>query len=218
LAAKCLTPIRFCAFRVTLLDAFGNVAAGPNNSYVSGKGIDIAETLDIDAGTERTVRNGCDCIVAEYKPDPIVKRRLLTLNRAALEPALESMMLGDTVILSGSDPIGVSDASLVTCSTNTRPRVAFEAWLDAYDVDHPDPDLPYVHFVWPSTKWTPGGTLAFGSDFQQPSLDGFSQENPLWGHGPYTDQPEAVSTRTYFYTATAPPDTACGYATVTPGS
>lgn len=218
MAAKCLSPIRFCAFRVTLLDDVGNVAAGPNNSYVSGKGIDIAETLDIDEGTERVVRTGCDCIGAQYKPDPILKRRLLTLNRLALEPALESMMLGDTVILDGSDPIGVIDAEVAACSTSTRPRVAFEAWLEAYDGDAPDSDFPYIHYVWPSTTWTPGGTLAFGSDFQQPSLNGFSRSNPLWGSGPYSDQPQDTATRAYWYTADAPPATACGYETVAPGS
>jgi hypothetical protein len=224
MAAKCLNPIRFCAFRVTLLEVTGAVAAGPNNSYVSGKGIQIQETLDIDEGTERVVRNGCDCIGAQYKPDPILKRRLLQLDRDALEPALESLMLGDTLILDGSDPVGIADAELGVCSTTSRPRVAFEAWLEAYDVDHPDADVPYIHFVWPATTWTPGGTLTFGSDFMQPSLSGFSRENDLWGHGPYGDQvtpngtPIALSTRGYFYTDVAPPDTACGFASVSPAS
>lgn len=217
MAAKCLTPIRFCAFRVTLLDVFGNVAAGPNNSIVSGKAIQVQVTPDMDTGTERTVRNGCDCIVAEYLPDPILKRWTFQLDRATLDPALESMLLGDTVILDGADPIGSVGASLGDCGV-TRPRVAFETWMDAYDVDHPDSDFPFVHFVWPSTVWTPGGNMTMGADFTQPSLNGASRENPLWGHGPYGDQPTEIGTYGYFYTATAPPDTACGYATVTPGS
>jgi hypothetical protein len=217
MAAACLAPIKFCAFRVTRLDSLGNVAAGPNNSYVSGHAIQLAVTPDIDAGTERVVRNGCDCISAQFKPDPIFKRWNFTLDRDAIEPGLEEMLLGDTVILDGPDPIGIVGADLSVCAG--LPHVAFEAWLELYSNDHKDPTWPYVHFVWPSTTWSPSGTLTFSADFQQPQLAAFSRSNPRWGHGPYSPaQPVNISTWGKFYTASAPPASACGYATVTPGS
>jgi hypothetical protein len=217
MSARCLTPIKFCAFRVTRLDALGNVAAGPNNSYVSGHAIQMQVTPDIDAGTERVLRNGCDCIAAQYKPDPILKRWNLVLDRDALEPGLEEMLLGNTIILDGSDPIGIIGAADAVCAG--LPKVAFEAWLELYDDDHQASDWPYAHYVWPSTTWSPSGSETFGTDFTQPQLTAFSRSNPLWGHGPYTPaQPVEIGTYGYFYTADAPPAASCGYETVTPGS
>lgn len=213
-----LSAIHCCRIRVTRLDSTGAPVAEPNNVYVSDKPVQVQVTPQIEAGRDLTLVGGCDCIVAQYRGNDKLKFFTLELDRAAIEPALEEMMLGASVILDGVDPIGVWWPSEQTfdCSNEVQPNLAFEAWQDLWEDDHQAPSPHrYVHWVWPSSRWQISAhTLQ--NDFMQPKVNGFTRGNPLWGAGIYGDYPEAAEANGgYFYTDSIP--TAFdGYQTVAP--
>lgn len=217
MTAVCGTPLGLCAVRVTRLDSLGNVAAGPNNSYVTANQISIQSTPVISAGDDRELKGGCGCIVAAAKLPDVLKRRTLQFVDGALEPAMIEMLLGATLISSGPDPIGVSFPDQVGCSQPQQPNVAIEGWSKNWVGTYQDPNRPWIHWVWPMSSWQEGTTNLI-DDFGNPQLDGFTKSNPLWGHGPYGDGVLVGQMGAVFQTAIAPPAGACGYATVTPSS
>lgn len=219
MAAICPSSILACGMRVTLLDSLGNVASGPNNSYVSDKLIQIQTTPDTFAPAEAQQVSGCNCLVASAKFPELLKRFNLEVQKGALEPALESMMVGTTVVLDGADPIGEWWQDNSICGHGTPPYVALEVWSQAFEGNGQSPTWPFVHWIWPMTRWIQGQST-LNVDFKQDVLTGFSLPNDRWGHGPYSDSPgEVIGPQGgYWFTTDEPPDAVCGYQTVTPSS
>ncbi len=58
--AECVALIHLCRVRVTRIDSLGNPAAGPNNVYVTGDPIQLLVKTAIEAGEDKTLKNGCD--------------------------------------------------------------------------------------------------------------------------------------------------------------
>ncbi len=215
MAAQCLAAIHLCRIRVTRLDSVGNPEPGPDNSYVSDSPIQLAVTPQIQAGEDRTLVGGCDCIVAQYRGYDKLKYFTLELDLGKVEPGLKEMLLGADAILDGSGlyPIGNwwPAEQLFDCSTTPSPNVAFEAWQDAWEDDHQAASpYRYIHWIWPSSYWQIAAhTLA--NDFFQPKLTAFTRGNTAWQEGPYHDLPEAAEANGgYFYTDDIP-DAECGY-------
>lgn len=208
----CDAAIHLCRIRVTRLDALGNPVAGPNNVYVTDTPLTLAVKPQIVAGEDKDLVGGCDCIVATYRGYDKLKRFDLELDTSKLEAGLQEMMIGADAILDGSgDPVGVWWPSQASCSAPAQPNVCFEGWQDAWEDDHQDPVLPYIHWIWPSTFWQIADhTLE--NDFNQPKITGFSRGNTEWGEGIFSDLPEAAGPLGgWFYTATLPPFAECGY-------
>lgn len=211
MAAECLAAIHLCRVRATRLNANGTPMAGPNNVYVSDKPIQLGVTPVIEAGQDKTLVGGCDCIVAEYRGTDKLKRFDFTLDLAVLEIGLLEMLLGSDVILDTGVPIGQWwSEQAFQCSSAVQPNVALEGWQTGWATGGPDVTWPYIHWVWPSTFWQIGAhTLQ--NDFLQPQVTGFSRSNSAWGTGIYGDQPEAAgSLGGFFYSATIPA-ASCGY-------
>jgi hypothetical protein len=215
MATLCPAVIKLCAVRITLLDDDGTPLDVDNNYYVTNKTVSLEFTPVISEGQDREVRSGCDCIVANDKAPDILKRFTFAISQANLEPAFLAMILGQAPIENtDGDAFGVNWlADQLTCD-GTASHVAFEGWSQAYNVDHPDEDLPWVHFRWPSTQWQlAANTLS--AEFYQPALTGFSRGNGNFGD-PYNDLPEdgtTVITSDFFtlwQTADAPPTAECG--------
>lgn len=222
MTAICPIPLDICSLRVTRLTSTGAVAAGPNNSYVTTKLTQLPVTPVIETGDDLTKKGGCSCIVATAKLPDMLKRFEFQLAKDALEPALEEMLLGATIITSGPDPIGVWYAQQVGCDRPQQPLVAIEAWSKNWIDDHQDPTLPWTHWLWPATRWQLA-PFTLQSDFVDVPVAGFSQSNPLWGHGPYGDQSVVGVTPSsapggYWFQAADPPAGVCGYQTVSPSS
>jgi len=213
MAGICDAVINLCAVRVTRLDALGNPTAGPNNVYVTNKPLSIAVTPEIEAGRDLTLVGGCDCIVATYRGPDKLKRFTFEVDLAKIEPGLMEMMIGASVILSGTstDPIGLWYPTQISCDDPVQPNVALEGWQYLWEDDHQASDFPYVHWVWPSTYWQIG-QHTLSNDFLQPRLNGFSRGNPNWGN-PYNDAPEDAEPQGGFFYDTAIPTAACGYQT-----
>jgi hypothetical protein len=219
MAAVCPSILHFCRVRLTRLDSVGNVAAPPDNSYVSDGAISLQYGPEISTGEDRELKTGCGCIVASAKDPDILKRFNFELTMGKFEPALFEMLTGANVILAGTDPIGIDFPDQTDC--NYVPSyVAFEGWADAYDGDAPDATRPYFYVVWPATSWQIGQTT-LQNDFAQLPLTGFSRSNGQWLTGPYDDMGLAAPigpTGSLVQVAEAPPDAACGYADIPVGS
>lgn len=210
-----------CAFRVTLLDELGNVAAG-DNTYVTDAQLSLAWTPNIDTGATFSQRNGCGCSLAKFKAEDIFNWYEFTFTDGAFEPAMVALMLGATPILDGTDIVGWHDPGALACD-EAKPIVAVEAWTQHMlrGGSSKDSDYPYIHWVWPASKWQFGDNTA-EEDFMNPVLTGFSVSNPLWGSGPYGDGPpdgsDVSAEGSRWKTADTPPVADCVVGAVTPGS
>lgn len=212
MAAECLSAIHLCRIRATRLDSVGNPVAGPNNAYITDTPLSLGVTPQIQAGEDKTLVGGCDCIVAQYRGYDKLKYFTLELELAKIEPGLKEMLTGADVILDGSDPIGNWWASdqVFDCS-NPAPNIAFEAWQDAWDEDHQAASPHrYVHWIWPSTYWQIA-QHTLQNDFFQPRLTAFTRGNSVWGEGIYGDLPEAAGTNGGYFYADEVPTAECGY-------
>lgn len=215
MADQCLAAIHLCRVRATRLDAAGFPLAGPNNSYVSDKPMTLGVTPIIEAGQDKTLVGGCDCIIAEYRGRDKLKRFDLDLDLGVIEPALLEMLLGNSAITDPNNPTDIignwftHDA--YDCSA-VQPNVCFEGWQTGWDQDAPATDWPYVHWIWPSTFWMLAAQT-LQNDFLQPKVTSFSRGNPNWGVGIYGDLPEAAEPLGGFFFSTTIPDASCGYLT-----
>lgn len=217
MAAVCGTPIQACGFRFTLLDAEGDVQVVANNSFVSNKITTIGLTPDISAGADIEQRSGCDCIVASYKGADLFKRFTFEITDGAIEPAMLSLLTGGSLILDGSDPIGMNFPLQAECGLEGPPYVAFEFWQFLYNGGGPDATWPYVHWVFPMARFQFAPMTASATEMTTPSLTGFTIQNDSWGDGPYGDEPEPIEGMgAFFYTTDAPPAASCGFQTVVP--
>jgi hypothetical protein len=216
MSAECFSAIHLCRIRATRLDSTGNPVAGPNNSYVSDKPIMLGATPQIEAGQDKTLVGGCDCIVAQYRGYDKLKYFTLELDLAELDPALMEMLLGSTAIVKTGDVIGNWWAASQTfnCSTTVQPNICFEGWQDTWDDDHQaSSPFRYVHWIWPSSFWQIAAhTLQ--NDFLQPKLTGFTRGNTNWDDI-YHDLPELPGALGGFFFTDTIPGANCGYLTHT---
>lgn len=218
--SDCTIPFEICRARFTRLTTVGNVASGPNNSWVTDKITELTITPEIETGDDRVLRNGCGGIIASAKLPDLRKRWTLALSKGSVEPGLDELLLGDTVILAGSTPIGTWSHPQIGSAGLAPPPVALEVWAKNWAFDHQDPTYPWIHLVFPMSEWQRAAET-LSDDLAISPVAGFTRVNPLWGHGPYAAQPEAVASgadRGLFFTATDPPAADCAYKTVTPSS
>jgi len=211
--AICGSSIKLCRTRVTRLDSVGNPAAGPNNVYVTDNQIMLTATPQIEAGVERTLVGGCDCIVAQYRGYDKLKYFTLEFDMPTIEPALIEMLLGADAVTEGGNVAGVWWPSQLSCSDATQPNVCFEAWTDRWENDAPAvAPLRYMHWIWPSSFWQIA-PYTLQLDFLQPKFTAFTRANTAWGLGIFGDAPEAVGPLGGFFPTNTLPTALCGYQT-----
>lgn len=217
----CPAAIHLCAIRVTRLDQLGNPLPGPNNFYVSANPIQVVVKPTIEAGADKTLVGGCDCIIASYRGFDKLKRFELELDMGKIEPGLMEMLTGAAAILdhtsgtAAGTPIGLWWPSQLSCTSPIQPNVAFEGWQDMW-LDDAQMAVPYkyIHWIWPSTHWQiSDATLA--NDFAQPKMMGYTRSNTQWQLGPYHDLPEACQPQGGFFYDNNRPVASCAYQTTT---
>jgi hypothetical protein len=218
MAVNCGVSFGLCAVRVTQVDAEGDVVGG-STSYVSDNPISISVTPNIETGNTFSARNGCGCSIARFKANDIFNWFEFTFAQAALEPAMMALLLGSETIVDGADVLGLAFGSALGCDED-EPAVALEFWTKHVTGSGQDALHPWVHWVFPKTVWQLGDNT-FEEGIAQPTVQGFSRTNAMWGGGPYGDGPpddQDISEGGYWKTATAPPTADCATAAVTPGS
>lgn len=214
MSSICAGTLHLCRLRVTRLDSLGNVEPGPNNYYVTDHPIQLAVTPMIEAGVDRTLVGGCDCIDMYYHGYDKLKGFTFTLDQARFEPELLEIMTGASLISQGGSGAGNWWRAQTDCSEAVQPNIAVEGWQDTWEDDHPAaPAIRYTHWVWPSSFWQIAAHT-LGNDFTQPQLTGFSRANPYWGLGPYGDFPEAAEVLGGYFRTDQIPTALCDYQTV----
>jgi len=215
MATDCPNLIHLCVIRVTRLDALGNPLAGPDNVWVSNTEAQLVVTPQYEAGKRIVQVGGCDCITGFYQGFDKLTNFTLDLDINKAEWGLMEMMTGGTAIAdSATAAKGIWwPTNAYDCAVPAQPNVCFEGWQDAYDIDHPDPDTPYVHWIYPSSFWKiEAHTMQ--NDFTPLKMTAFTRANPNWGEGIYGDLPEAAGDLGGgFDTDVAPPTASCLYQT-----
>lgn len=227
-STPCGISLGVCRLRVTKIDpTTGCVESAADNSFVLEDIISVAVTPNIETGTDTTLIGGCGCKIATYKAPDILKRYDLTLTTPIKSAALEALLTDGGVLYDNSTtpvPVGYSFPTDLACDESQIP-VAIEFWTKNWVDDAQDGTLPWIHWVFPYSLWTPGPQTV-NNDFSQPDFVGFTRSNECWGDGPYGDGPEAtygassfsLATGGWFYTPTDPPVATCDYDTVAPAS
>lgn len=219
MAAPCGVSLHICRMRVTLLDDLGDVADVDDNYYVSDSLLTVGLTPNVSIGADIELRGGCDCVVASYKGVDALKRFDFEITAAKMEPGLQALMIGGT-LLTGTDgttpvDIGVGYPAPLECDDSPA-NLAFEFWTDHWNGDSIDPTFPYIHHLFPQSRWQIGPST-YGNEFANPTLNGYSKQNLVWDDGPYGD---GVGTPTpygaWFYTDVAAPAAECELQTVEP--
>ena len=213
MSAICPAVIHLCAIRITRLDDLGSPVAGPNNVYVSDNSIMLSVKPEIEAGQDKSLIGGCDCIIASYRGKDKLKRFTLELDQGLIEPGLFEMLLGGDLITAGSstDPIGMWWPSQLDCAAASQPNGCFEGWQDLWEDDHQlATPYQYLQYIWPSSYWQiSDNTLQ--NDFNQPKLTAFTRSNPNWTHGIFGDLPEPCEPLGGFFYTNTRPAASCGY-------
>lgn len=218
---KCPGVIQFCRTRVTLLDSDGTPSSTSDNSYVSDKQVTLTVTSDVEEGTRRTVRSGCDCVVLTQRSPDTLLGYTFELVDGVWEPAMVALMLGYDALLStdGTAVIGYNVSGDQLVCGGTQPKIALEAWTYAWDGQGQDADLGAIHFIWPLTQWQVA-PATLGAEPTTPTLTGFSQRNDNW-LDVYDDGPTDGTTAVipdffaqYMVDASELPTASCGLQTV----
>lgn len=215
MAVNCGVSFGLCRVRITKVDSAGNVESG-NNAYVTDNPIQITLTPNIENGNTVSVRNGCGCSVAKFKFPDTFNWFEFAFNKAALEPEMESFLLGADTIEDGSDVVGLAFPGSLSCDDD-EPAVALEFWTKHVVGSGQDGTFPWVHWVFPSTSWSLADNT-FGEDATQISVNGFSRTNTQWGDGPYGDGPpdgQDIRDGAYWKTDVDPPEADCAVSAVT---
>ena len=224
MAINCGGTVNICRVRVTAVDANGNVAGTTNNNYVTDLVTEVSLSPDITTGDTITQKNGCGCKVIGYKVKDVFNFFTFAFTDAALEPALQALMLNGALasqqtIVNGSDTVGLAFTGALECDED-EPAVAFEFWTQHVVGSAQDGTYPWIHWVFPKSVWALGDNT-FAEGVGLPVLNGFSRANPNWGDGPYGDGPpdgQDISEGGYWKTAVEPPTAACATGNVTPSS
>lgn len=218
MAAPCGVSLHICRMRATLLTETGAVSPDADNYYVSDSLLTVGVTPNVAQGADLELRGGCDCVIASYRGVDSLKRFDFEVTTGKMEPGLFALLIGGT-ILTGSDgtyvvDVGVAYPGPIECDDSPS-NLAFEFWTDHWNGDSIDPDFPYIHHIFPQSRWQVG-QQTYGNEFAQPVLTGYSKQNLAWtdpyGDGPGVDVPYGA----WFYTDVAAPAAECELQTVTP--
>lgn len=203
----CGASVYVCAARVAVLDQSGVPSPGAGNLYATDSIVRLELSPVYYQPPEIEVPNGCGNLCVTFKPLPVLKRWDLVMELCNIDPELEHMVVGGELFTAGGFSVGASSPAVGVASNING--VSVEAWSKHIVNGDVDDIYPYIHWVFPRTKWTPDRTAL--SQAHLPRLfNGFTSENPNWFNGPANDWTYA-SDRSYAWAFTnSIPSTTCG--------
>lgn len=225
MANSCYGSLNVCMLRWSALTSGGAPDPGASNGYQMSAFTQLGVGIEISAGADVEIKNGCADICQSFKQADKVKRASLDLTLCDLDSELIQLMVGGgTFVDSGTTkgfqgPVETDDAPNGGC---------LEAWTWAWDGDQQavdGVDALYWHWVFPRARFVPGTFTMEAENFLLMPLTGNSQANTaVTANGPFNDWPDYVAnaggvTASYgAFLDTAIPTATCGYVTVPSGS
>lgn len=210
---SCGSSIFSCVTRVAVLEQDGVPLPGAGNLYVTDALVKMEGTPQFTKIPETEVLNACGALCAFYKAVDPFKRLDLTLELCSIDPELEQMLAGGELFTSGGFSVGKSAPPVGTVEARVQNGVSVELWSKHIVNGDVDPIWPYIHWVYPRTRWMPD-RQTHDINHMPRLFTGFTSENPNWFNGPANDWTFA-SDRTWAWAFTKTiPVTACGAQTL----
>lgn len=183
---SCGASVFACATRVAVLEQDGVPLPGDANLYITDSLVKLESTPQFTKVPETEQLNAGGNLCVSYKaPDPL-KRYDLILELCSLDPELEHMLVGGELFVSGGFTVGASSPKVGSIETATANGVSVEVWSKNITNGDIDPIWPYIHWVWPRTRWSPDKNT-WDINHMPRLFTGYSAENPNWFNGPAND-------------------------------
>lgn len=194
------------------------------NGYFAKAPIQVTFKPVFETGVELTAKNGCGTLCGYYKSPDQLKNYDLTFELCDLDHELIELLTGEAVIKSGANSIGHEFSRVSSCSPLTPNGVAVEFWSKRW-LQCANPaagTAQYFHWLFPRA-YLHTGQIVMKNDFMTVPIEGFLQENPNWGRGPWTGNlyPNTggiAALGAVWEDTVAPPTAANGYITVPGGA
>jgi hypothetical protein len=213
--------IRFCALRAARLDTTTLApVASATAGYTSHQQIECSISPQYDSQDEVVVKNGCGQIVMRLPAVMRLKGFDLGLQFAALEPALQDILVGAATIDDAGTPatlVGSSFPDQMGASAPDPPYAAIEGWAKAYiNQNKPLPSPgPYVRWIFPAGQYRLDNST-LNNDAYTAAIAGSTEANDSWpADGAFGDQPFVVGRQGgWMWDTTIPSDSAGAYVTI----
>ena len=195
-------PLQLCMMRVAALSSGGAPQPGAYG-YITDSVMTAKIKLEIEAGDEVTVKNGCGNISQYSKSGDHVKGATITMELPTFDLTLLSLLIGNSTLVRDASGVGVGEAmgwrapAVAAAAGN---GVCLEMWSKAWDnTQQATPNTlggttaGYFHWVFPRVLFTLSD-LPLGSDFTTTTVEGTVSENAnLTVNGPWNDWPYDIA-------------------------
>lgn len=177
------------AIRVSRLNTDGSPAHGVElGSAYNMRPIRIQRDPQTTTGQRFEQQDGQGVICAVKQNRDQVTGETLTIELCQFDIETVEIMTGAEIILDPDDPAVAIGIKAPDPTIDPDP-VELNAWSEARLADGPFGAYPYLHWVWPFTKWTlAASTLEAG--FLALTLTGTAESNTEGGDGSFNDWPE----------------------------
>lgn len=216
----CAQSFQACAIRVARLSANGTPVSGANQGYVAGAPVQVTLTPQYQKGVELTQPNACGQLAGYYRQQDQLKSWDIVFDLTELDHELIEILTGATLIApTPGTTIGHQFPPVSSCSPYNLNGVSLEFWTKRWDhCQQPADGIQYWHWVF-GCAFLHVGPLKMDNGFMTIPIEGYLQENPNWGDGPWDDFPGGpsgtlTSIGAVFQDAQALPTKTCGYVSV----
>lgn len=233
MSANCVGSLQVCRIRVAQLTAGGVPDTGSDTGYISDAIIQANINVELEAGDDFVLKNGCGNLCQTFKDSDRVKRVNVDMEFCQLDSELVGLLVGADTFYDNVEGVTIG-ASLPSSTDTPSYGVALELWTKAWDSNqHANAsliggsanDVLYFRWFFPYVRFQLGA-MTLQNDILRIPVAGYGQENDdMPNDGPYKDFPAAVTTAGGITTAGGwflddeLPAAQCGYITVpTPSS
>jgi hypothetical protein len=199
--------------RVARLDATGTPITGANQAYIAKAPITVNLSPDFRDGVELESVNGCGSLCGFFKDQDQLKKYDVKFSLCDLDSELIEILTGVSVITSGGQTIGHEFKRVSSCDPITLNGVSLEFWSKRWaQCAVPTGTELYWHWALPRA-FLRIGEISMENDFMKVPIEGFLQENPNWGDGPFHDFPDGGDLEAIgaVWEDTSIPDPICGW-------
>lgn len=207
--------VQFARLRVVRLGATGDAVTGATAGYVTGSMVELADSPEIQRGTEIVVKNGVDENCVDYRTPDVIRRRNLTLTICGVEDELIELLTGAELIQNAT-PATIGHADPLLGEVGAPNGVSLEGWSKNLQGGAQSPTLPWFRWLYAYTHGWVRGEDRLLNGHKAWVFTGIAEENPdMRATGPFDDWDGPVDrVRAVYRTADAPPAAAVGYVSV----